>query len=61
MQKLEQLKEKSRVEQEKRDEQIKNDAMSPDMGLRQAWSLTFNVRTKKPSSDRNECGITKQK
>jgi len=36
MQKLEQLKEKSRVEQEKRDEQIKNDAMSPDMGLRQA-------------------------
>jgi len=28
--------------------------MSADIGLRQAWSLTFNVITKKPSLDKNE-------
>jgi len=35
--------------------------MSADMGLRQASSLTLNVRTKKPSLDKNEWGITKPK
>jgi len=30
------------------------------MGLRQAWSLTLNVRTKKPSLDKNECSKTNE-
>jgi len=35
--------------------------MSTDMSLRQAWYLKLNVRTKKPSLDKNEGGITKPK
>ena len=35
--------------------------MATDMGLRQAWSLTLKVRTKKPSLDKNECGINEAK
>ena len=53
---------KLRVKQEKRDEQIKK--KMPRL-LTWVWDkldlITLNVRTKKPSLDKNEWGITKPK
>ena len=59
--KIEAAERKLRVEQEKRDEQIeKKGHVCWHVGLRQAWFLTLNIRTKKPSLDKNECGKTNE-